>query len=204
MPAPALHDQMSSELFYSFLRITTAQILRASGIDRCPPSVLDTMTDLAMRYMTLLSIRAAKYAALCGRKEPDVGDIRMAMEATGGLRPMRILDEFPDEDKDDLAEDEGLQRFIEWCYNATKEFNTVAGGEELVDGLMKRQSKVSQEDRFRGTILDPSNATSENPEAGARIEGGPGPKIWSADADKNGVISQPSNVPYTKSKAQDV
>ncbi|KAK9235948.1 hypothetical protein V1525DRAFT_380530 [Lipomyces kononenkoae] len=186
MPPPSPHDQMSSELFYSFLRITTAQVLRASGIDRCPPSVLDTLTDLAIRYMTLLSTRAASYAALCGRKEPDVGDIRMAMETIGGLRPMHMLDELPDGDWDEDAEDEGLQRFIEWCYNTTKEFSTVTGGEELIDGLLKKQSKISQEDRFRGTILDPSSAATEEPDAEMRIEGGPGPNLWSTDG-KNGI-----------------
>ncbi|KAK9355024.1 hypothetical protein V1523DRAFT_406610, partial [Lipomyces doorenjongii] len=187
MPPQTPHDQMSSELFYSFLRITTAQILRASGIDRCPPSVLDTLTDLAIRYMTLLSTRAASYAALCGREEPGVGDIRMAMEAAGGLRPMRILDEFPDGmDEEAEAEDDGLQRFIEWCYNTTKEFNTVTGGEELVDSLIKKQSKVSQEDRFRGTILDQSNAATEEIDAEVKIEGGPGPNLSSTDG-KNGI-----------------
>lgn len=128
--------QMSSDLFYSFLRIATAQALRAAGIDRCAPSVLDTLTDLTIRYMDLLSVKASSIAAVCGRGEIEIGDLRMAMEEIGMLRPRRILDETVDDGEHwgiDV-EDEGLQRFFEWCRSIPKEMQAVIGDEALIDG----------------------------------------------------------------------
>ncbi|KAK9467918.1 hypothetical protein V1512DRAFT_122942 [Lipomyces arxii] len=164
---------MSSDLFYSFMRIITAQILRGSGIDRCAPSVLDTVTDFTLRYFNLLVTKAIEHAALCGRREPDIGDIRIAMEAVGELRPMRILDEVVDGEWDEETPDPGLQRFIQWCQDSAADAKKITGGEELVDGLMKKQTKVNQEDRFKGTILDP---ISTDEEQHIKVDGGPHPE----------------------------
>ncbi|KAK9455615.1 hypothetical protein V1511DRAFT_458440 [Dipodascopsis uninucleata] len=156
---------MSSELFYSFFRITIAQILRSAGIDRCAPSVLDTLTDITIRYMALLANKAISNAILCGRDEPLLSDVRMAMESAGGLKPTRLLDESEDEELEEDNEeaydprqvnDEGLQRFYEWCFTTAREMRSIIGNQELIDGLMKKQTKVSQEDRFKGTILEPT------------------------------------------------
>ncbi|KAK7203546.1 hypothetical protein BZA70DRAFT_291132 [Myxozyma melibiosi] len=168
---------MSSELFYSFLRISTAQTLRASGIDRCPPSVLDTLTDLTIRYMTLLSTKATANAYICGRGEVELGDLRFAMEQAGMLRPTRMLDETVNDGEvwGIDVEDEGLERFLEWCRTVPREIAAVTGGEELIDTLMKKQTNVSQEDRFKGTILDPSPPPSPTQHSKLEIEGGPGP-----------------------------
>ncbi|KAK9447592.1 uncharacterized protein V1518DRAFT_421402 [Limtongia smithiae] len=173
---------MSSDLFYSFLRVTTAQLLRSAGIDRCSPTVLDTLTDLAARYFALVATRAAGYAALCGRAEVAVSDVRMAVEDSGGLRPMRMLD-------DDGEEDEGLRRFMEWCATAPKEARTVAGAESLIEVLLQKPGNANQDDRFRGTILDPALLSHTAPAADASdsedtssdaiiISGGPGPELW--------------------------
>ncbi|KAK9459805.1 uncharacterized protein V1516DRAFT_678046 [Lipomyces oligophaga] len=182
---------MSSDLFYSFMRITTAQVLRASGIDRCSPSALDTLTDLTIRYLDLLATKSVKLAEICGRSEIDVGDVRMAMESVpGGLRPMRILDENIDGEVvyGVDTEDEGLEKFFEWCRKVPNQIRSTAGGEDLLEVLVKKQTKISQENKLRDTILDNVVPTiideqqqqqpqqeAYNHETPFIIEGGPGP-----------------------------
>ncbi|KAK9475370.1 uncharacterized protein V1510DRAFT_409015 [Dipodascopsis tothii] len=104
MPPPG-PQEMSSDLYYSLLRISTAQILRSAGIDRCPPSVLDTLTDITIRYLTTLCSRSLSYSLLAHSSfqndvaecEPRAEDVRMALESLGMLRPMRLFD-FSEED----------------------------------------------------------------------------------------------------------
>ncbi|KAK9479105.1 hypothetical protein V1514DRAFT_319428 [Lipomyces japonicus] len=192
---------MSSDLFFSLLRISTAQVLRLSGIDKCAPSVLDTVADLTVRYLGAITTRALENANLCGREELVIGDVRIAIESLGGLRPSRILDEHEyhaNDDDDDNVEDEGLQQFLEWCGTVNNDFAKINGGENLVEGLKKRQIRNTQEDRFHGTVLDikssqdldhnnnnnnnNNNNTSNNNNntnglKKIEIEGGPGPKF---------------------------
>lgn len=93
---------MSSEFFFSLLRITTAQIFRAAGIDRCNPSVLDTATDIAMRHLLLLADTCVDLAAGSGRSEVNIQDLAEAMVSIGLIRPCREIDTSCADDEFDL------------------------------------------------------------------------------------------------------
>lgn len=83
---------MSSEFYFSLLRITTAQIFRAAGIDRCNPSVLDTATDITMRHLLLLADTCTELAAASGRSQVNIVDLAEAMVSIGLIRPARLID----------------------------------------------------------------------------------------------------------------
>lgn len=81
-----------SEFFFGILRITTAQVLRAAGIDRCAPSVLDTMTDILQRQMTLLAERCRERAELSGRSQIELADLAETMQSVGMIHPYASVD----------------------------------------------------------------------------------------------------------------
>ncbi|KAF1959071.1 hypothetical protein CC80DRAFT_490048 [Byssothecium circinans] len=75
-------------LFLTLLRPAVLHILRASGFQGAKPSVVDTLVDLTARYLTLLATRTA-YNAYSNHNdvEPNLSDVRMAMQDCGLLVP---------------------------------------------------------------------------------------------------------------------
>lgn len=75
-------------LHHALLRPAIIQILRAQGFSGAKPSVVDTFTDIAARYITLLATSALTHAH-AHHDEPglDVTDVRMAMLECGMLQP---------------------------------------------------------------------------------------------------------------------
>ena len=67
--------------------------------------MLDTLTDITIRYLNLLCNRSLSFSYLAHSSDqndiaecqPRIEDIRMALESMGMLRPMRVFD-FPEED----------------------------------------------------------------------------------------------------------
>lgn len=82
----------SNDFHFALLRISTAQLLRTVGIDRCAPSVLDTVTDILLRHLNLLAVTSQKLATLSGRKEVGVEDLAEAMVQIGVVKPAQYLD----------------------------------------------------------------------------------------------------------------
>lgn len=48
--------------FFSLLRISIAQVLKAAGFDKCRPLTLDTVTDLYIHHLQLVAASAQKFA----------------------------------------------------------------------------------------------------------------------------------------------
>lgn len=82
----------SAEFHFALLRISAAQLLRTVGIDRCAPSVLDTVTDIIMRHLNLLATTSQKLATLSGRREVAIEDLAEAMVLVGVVKPAQYLD----------------------------------------------------------------------------------------------------------------
>ncbi|KAF2636089.1 bromodomain associated domain-containing protein [Massarina eburnea CBS 473.64] len=138
------------DLFLTLLRPAVLHILRASGFQGAKPSVVDTLVDLTARYMTLLASRTA-YNAYSNHNElePDVSDVRMAMQDCGLLIPAmtageelwseilrKPLEEYDEDsgarakeekrrDADDTAD---VTAFIDWVKgDQNKEIRRIAG-----------------------------------------------------------------------------
>lgn len=78
----------TDDLFQTLLRPAVMHILRAAGFNGAKPSVVDTVVDLTARYLTLLASRTA-YNAYSNHNDlnPDISDVRMAMQDCGLLVP---------------------------------------------------------------------------------------------------------------------
>lgn len=53
---------MEDSFYFSLLRISVAQILKASGFDKCKPLVLNTVTELYIKHLELVLSKAKKFA----------------------------------------------------------------------------------------------------------------------------------------------
>lgn len=75
------------ELHHALLRILMAQILKASGFDKCKPSTLDTITDVYIHFLQLLLQHCVKYQNQCHGELMDIRDITLAMLEVGLIKP---------------------------------------------------------------------------------------------------------------------
>ena len=77
-----------STLHNSVLRPPILHILRAAGFHSLRPSVLDTLADIAARYIALLAESTATHAAANSSLDsPTVTDVRLALQDCGVLIP---------------------------------------------------------------------------------------------------------------------
>ena len=126
----------SGSIHNALLRPAVLQILRATGFNSTKPAVLDTVTDLAARYLVLLASHAAQNAFNNHNDYvPTVQDVRLALLEVGALRPqMTLLEErargtelvggemIPFEDM------RGVEGFINWSKGpVNKEIRRMAG-----------------------------------------------------------------------------
>jgi transcription initiation factor TFIID subunit 3 len=130
---------MSSQnaTFHALLRPCVLQILRATGYYATRTAVLDTMTDLAGRYMYLLCQKMAMHAAHnATENDPSIVDLRMALQDVGALLPERPLEEQEYLNEEDMR---GVEAFIEWFqgpgHTAIREIAVVDGDAEATDYL---------------------------------------------------------------------
>lgn len=132
----------SNTLHQSLLRPAIVQILRAAGYTSAKPAVLDTVTDLAARYLLLLATSTAQNALICHNTYvPTVQDVRLALSENGALFPQMTPMEEAKRDEVEVAgewmpfEDlRGVQAFVDWAHgDVNRETRRIAGfsGDEL-------------------------------------------------------------------------
>lgn len=100
-----------SALFHAFLRPSVLQILRATGYHGTNPAVLDAMTDLAARYLSLLCEKTASRAI---HHYGDAGDftlveVRLALEEAGAILPQMVTTEQEWRGQEDTR---GVEEFV--------------------------------------------------------------------------------------------
>lgn len=124
-------------LYNSLLRPSILHILRAAGFHATRPAVLDTLVDIAIRYLTFLATKTASHA-LMNRNDPTptIMDVRMALQDAGSLYPQISVMEEQCREEEDLR---GVKAFIDWMQGeANHEIRRIAGlantpGEPVVD-----------------------------------------------------------------------
>jgi transcription initiation factor TFIID subunit 3 len=98
--------------YHALLRPAVLQILRAAGYHSARPAVVDSLTDLAARYLAVLCAETARHAAdndtsLC----PTVVDARLALEDAGALMPQR---NFEEQEFFGAEDTRGVEDFVAW------------------------------------------------------------------------------------------
>ena len=119
-----------SPFHLSLLRPPVLQILRAYGFTTARPSVVDSVVDLASRYLLLLASTTAQYArshslTLSAENEVSITDLRLALTSAGALYPQISALEEGVLGHEDLR---GIEGFTNWCTGpANREIRRIAG-----------------------------------------------------------------------------
>ncbi|KAJ6257676.1 Transcription initiation factor [Drechslerella dactyloides] len=109
------------QFYFSLLRISTAQMLRHAGLAGSRPSVLDTLTDMTARYLTLLGTTARSITESSERTTSELTDALLAMEHLGLLKPLTIY-------TPDLNDTRAVDNFIAWAKSPeVEELRKLAG-----------------------------------------------------------------------------
>ncbi|KAF2859099.1 hypothetical protein K470DRAFT_249864 [Piedraia hortae CBS 480.64] len=164
------------DLHRALLRPAVIYTLRAAGFHSTKPTVLDTLTDLAERYLSLLASTTAAYTASSPLpREANLTDVRLALTDCGAIRPVAASaaeeawaerlrgpaqPDLPrkqqEEDKADLR---GVRDFIQWFDGPQfAEARRIAGmpvpsGDDFLCALRKKFAKTGDESRLVGTVL---------------------------------------------------
>lgn len=198
-------------------------MLRSIGFDRCPPTLIDILTDIYIRHLQLLASECISLADLQGRREIKIQDITQSLENIGMIKPTNILDIYDQYE----GPNKGAENFLLWVVGSIPENSRVVSKptpemlntnkvksnpvipeyinalnnrqdpdeingdalrndqqrqqqqqqDEILDDdwlkfLMKKQSKIGHEERFKNTILNTqtSNSHSDYTVVGPRNE----------------------------------
>ena len=146
----------------SLLRPSILYILRAAGFNATRPAALDTLVDLASRYIVLLASQTASHAfANHNDVVPTVMDVRMALQDVGALRPQIGIMEEQSRNEEDTR---GMDAFLKWMTgDESREIRRIAGmvgsegdvdveaGSEREDFLTGKSSQTTLQ--LRETLL---------------------------------------------------
>ncbi|KAL2212284.1 hypothetical protein CC79DRAFT_360437 [Sarocladium strictum] len=161
-------------IFHALLRPTILQILRATGYHSTRPAVLDSVTDLAARYLSLLCENTARHAAHNhgDSADFDITDVRLALQDAGALLPQRVGIEEQWTGEEDLR---GVEEFVKWFSGQRmKEMMAVGAGDgesdatDYLNALKKKHSKTADDAKYQGTIIGRGLDAGE-----VQVEGGP-------------------------------
>jgi len=161
---------------------------------------LDTLTDLAARYLTLLAQSTAIHASI-NQTELDitVQDVRMAMQDCGALLPERVLEEQEFDQEEDMR---GIEGFLSWAVGeGNREIRRIAlegdgSKDDYLTVLKKKHSTTDEDSRYHGTLL----GKAAEPRI-VKVEGGEisSVKEW---ADRLRTSSKATPTPMLSSRAQ--
>ncbi|KAG6111797.1 hypothetical protein E4U14_002275 [Claviceps sp. LM454 group G7] len=179
-----------SAFFHALLRPSILQILRATGYHSARPSVIDSLTDIAARYLTALCLSTASHAV---HNHGDAGDynlvdVLMALQDVGAVQPAKKRamgltwqdseNEGQNKEDDDDGAEEGwvVDEFVEWfAGQRMRELMLIGRGDgeieatDYLSALKKKHSKTAEESKYTGTVIGkPLDTISE-----IQVEGGP-------------------------------
>ena len=162
---------MSRNLHNSLLRPSVIHILRAAGYHSARPSVIDTLTDIAARFILLLASTSASHS-LNNHNDTalTVTDVRMALRDCGLLFPTltaseeywrestrKAIEEFPERNglrskeqaRRDANDTQDIREFIEWFKgDRYREIIKVAGS--TGEKSLNMESMLTTEDFVAG------------------------------------------------------
>ncbi len=145
---------MSSHALYtSLLRPPVLHILRAAGFHATRPAVLDTLVDLAARYLALLAASTASHTVLNHNDStPTVVDVRMALQDVGALRPQISTIEEQFRGEEDMR---GMKAFVQWMEGeGNKEIRRIAGLVGTEGEVVDVEAVEEKEDFLSGNFLN--------------------------------------------------
>lgn len=142
----------SPSVYHALLRPPVIQILRSVGFHAASSAVVDSLTDLAARYLTTLAESVVENAANSHEDVPvpTLDDILFALGDAGALRPQKsVLEEMLRGEEDTR----GLDAFLSWFSGHTNtEIRRVAGF-IASEGELEDVDSLEKEDYLTGESL---------------------------------------------------
>ena len=141
----------SNALYTSLLRPPILHILRAAGFHAAKPAVIDTLVDLAARYLTLVASKAAAYSQ---ENHNDLilttTDMRMALQDVGALWPQKTAMEEHITGQEDLR---GIEAFVKWMEGEEhQEIRRIAKLEDAEVPVAGTEGPAEKEDFLSGAV----------------------------------------------------
>ena len=138
-----------STLHDSILRPPILHILRAAGFHATRSAALDTLVDIASRYLILLASTTSSYTLLTNNYSiPTVTDLRMALQDVGALGPQIGNMEEQCRSEEDMR---GVEVFVAWLGGDTnKEIRRIAGLDNVGGEVVEVENVVEREDYLTG------------------------------------------------------
>lgn len=172
-------------IFHALLRPAILQILRATGYHATRGAVLDSLTDLAARYLAALCEATAAHAT---HNHGDAGaytavDVRIALQDVGALLPERADAQQAWRDQDGGNDDEdtrGVDDFVRWFAGPRmRDIADMARPDadaapcDYLGALKKKHSKAGDDTKYHGTLL----GRAADGVCDMAVEGGPAASI---------------------------
>lgn len=141
----------SNALHNSLLRPPILHILRAAGFHATKPHILDTLVDLAVRYLSMLATNAAAHAQENHNDSiPTITDVRMALEDVGAFQPQRSAVE---EIITGEPTESGVDAFLKWMKgDENREIRRIAGLVETEGLMLGIDVPTDKEDFLTGMV----------------------------------------------------
>ena len=154
------------DFYFALLRISILQLLKAQGFDRARPSLVDVMTDLYAKFLSLLASEVSSIAqARCDQDDTvALQDITLALENLGVVKPTNILDVY--DENSELSSSRGMEKFKDWCLHSTQLIDTRITTLPTVE-LLQNEEKESDP---LSTIPDYLNQLLQNKGAKQKLE----------------------------------
>ncbi|KAJ6445811.1 bromodomain associated domain-containingprotein [Purpureocillium lavendulum] len=162
-------------IFHALLRPVILQVLRAAGYHATRGAVLDSLTDLAARYMQTLCEKTAAHSVHARGDASDytVVELRMALQDVGAMQPERTP---TDQDWRGDEDTRGVEEFLEWFSGPMmKELMEMGKGDgesdatDYLSALKMKHSKTGEDSKWNGTLIGkPIDTVAE-----IQVEGGP-------------------------------
>ncbi|KAG2730826.1 hypothetical protein G9P44_005975 [Scheffersomyces stipitis] len=104
---------MDESFHFALLRISIAQILKSHGFDKCKPSTLNIVTDLAIQYLKKLVLETISCSQTRTRSNNiEIQDITQALIMIEAIKPDDYLK--LDDSKDSKYNTKSLDSFVNW------------------------------------------------------------------------------------------
>jgi len=139
------------DLHIALLRPPVLHILRAAGFHAAKPAALDSLVDMASRYLILIASKSAEAAYLHHNGQlPTTSDMRASLQYVGLLRPEHGPMEEQLSRDDDMR---GMEGFIAWIKGPTnKEVRRIAGLARGEIDLLGLEEGSEREDFLAGEL----------------------------------------------------
>ncbi|CCD24275.1 Taf3p NDAI_0C06160 [Naumovozyma dairenensis CBS 421] len=154
----------NKDFYFGLLRVSMIQLLKSQGFDKSKPTTIDTITDLYLKFLTLLISEITRIAQARAGNHNELldqsvvlQDITLAMTNLGIINPTNKLDVY--DENPEVINDLGLIKFKDWYENSLKVQNARIVALPVPELLLLNDNPDNNKENI---LLDPTNKNIPN------------------------------------------